>query len=160
MANVNNIVIDLVGRIATLTITNAGNPVDTITYTDSTQILSFANRSLINISGADFINYLLQFAVFQQAILYNFSPNINTTIPYTMTQFVENNNTGNSSWDFYGVCGYAPLGRVVDYSAMSSNSTVNVKNRQFTLTALFTEWLNLLTSLLHYQLSVRAFLHL
>jgi hypothetical protein len=160
MANVNTIAIDLVGGTATLTVTNSGNPVDTITYTDATKVLSFANRSLINISGADFLNYLQQFAVFQQAILNNFSPNINTSVPYTETDFNENNNTGSSSWDFYAVCGYAPLGRLVDYSALSSNSTVNVKNRQFTLTANFNEWLNLLLALLHYKQSVKTFLNI
>lgn len=160
MANVNTIAIDLVAATATLTITNSSNVVDTITYTNSSNTINFVNRPLINISGTDFLNMLSQFIIFQQAILTNFSSNIFSTTPFTEVQNAETNNVGGNSWDFYSVNSYSPTGRTVDYSALGSNGTVNVKNRQFAITVNFSEWVHLLQGLLHYNASVKAFFSL
>lgn len=160
MANVSNIVIDLGAQTATLTITNASTPVETITYTNSSNTVSFASRSMINISGIDFLNYLAQFLIFQTAILNNFSANIFTTTPFTEVENVETNNVGGNSWNFYSVTSYSPTGRTVDYSALGSNQTVNINNRQFTITINFPEWVYLLGALNHYNASVKAFFSL
>lgn len=156
MANVSNIVIDLGAQTAVLTITNASNPVETITYTNSLNQISFAPRSLINISAADFLNYLSQFAIFQTAILFNF-PQYTGTTPFTFMENVETNNTGSNQWDFYSVVGYSPTGRTVDYACLGSNNTANLNNRQFTITLNFPEWLYLLQALNHFQASATAF---
>lgn len=160
MANVNTIAIDLVTGTAILTITNSSNTVETITYTNSSKTLLFANRSLINISGSDFLNMLAQFIIFQQAILTNFSANIFSTMTFTEVQNIENNNTGGNTWDFYCVTSYSPTGRTLDYSALGSYGTVNVKNRQFATTINFAEWVYLLQALNHYNASVKAFFSL
>lgn len=158
MANVNNIVIDLTANTATLTITNSSNAVETITYTQSSNQINFANRSPITISGIDFLNMLAQFVIFQQAILTNFSTSIFITTPFTEVQNVETNNT--STWNFYSVTGYSPTGRTVDYVATSSGSTVTLNNRQFSITQNFSEWVYLLQALNHYNASVKAFFSL
>lgn len=160
MANVNNITIDLTANTAVLNITNGGNTVDNITYTQSSNNLVFSNRPLINISRIDFLNMLNQFIIFQQAILNNFSSNIFSTTPFTEVQNVETNNTGGNTWDFYSVNNYSPIGRTVDYSALGSNQTVNVKNRQFSITLSFPEWVYLLQALQHYNASVKVFFSL
>jgi len=160
MANVNNIVIDLVAGTAVLTITNSGNTVDIVTYTNSSNNLHFVNRPLINISGIDFLNMISQFFIFQQAILTNFSANIFSSSPFTEVQNVEINNISGNSWDFYSVNAYIPTGRTVDYSALSSNSTVNIKNRQFSITINFSEWVYLLQVLNHYNASLKYFFSL
>lgn len=160
MALVNNIVIDLGASTATLTSTSSGNNVDTITYTNSTNQIVFSNRPLINISGVDFLIFLTQLTILQQAIFINFHTNVFLTTPFTEVQNIENNNIGGNTWDFYSVIGYAPLGRIVDYSCLGSNSTVNLKNRQFSLTANYPEWLSLLVALNHYSSSIKAFLGL
>jgi hypothetical protein len=160
MANISNIVIDLSSGTATLTITNASLPLETITFTSSTNQIVFANRSLINISSIDFLNCLSQFYIFQQAILNNFPQNIFLTSPFSEVQNAETNNAVGNSWNFYSVNGLSPIGRTVDYSALGANKTVNINNRQFPITLSFPEWIYLLQALVHYNASVKSFFSL
>jgi hypothetical protein len=160
LANINNIVIDLGAGTAVLTVTNGGNPVETITYTNSSTTISFSNRSVITISAVDFLSYLSQLVIFQKAILANFSVNQFATIPYTELQTLNNNNTGAGTWQYYGVAGYAPLGRIVDYTSTLANVNTTLNNRQFSLTANFAEWIFILQDLSNYYLQIKGYFNL
>ena len=161
MANVTTIAIDPVAGTSTLTIVNAGNNVEIITYIDAKKVLTFASRPLINLSALDFLNYLHQFVIFQQVILNNFNANIFSMTPFTQMISSQDNNITANSWDYYCLCGYTSSSyRIVDYSALGSAKTVNLNNRQSTVTAYFAEWVNLLNSLQYYSSSVKQFFSL
>ena len=66
MVLVNTLVVDLSGQTVSLTVTSAGSPVETITYSFSANTVTFANRSVINISGTDFLTLIQQINYFKQ----------------------------------------------------------------------------------------------
>jgi hypothetical protein len=160
MVLVNTLVVDLSGQTVTLTVTSAGSPVETITYTFSSNTLQFASRSLINISGTDFLTLMQQINLFQTAIIFNFNVNVITSTPFTEVQNIEDNITGTNQWEFYSVTGYSPTGRTLDYTALGSNATVNLNNRQFAVTVNFPEWTLMLQALNHFKGSVQQFLNI
>jgi hypothetical protein len=160
MALVNSIVIDLGGQTVTLTSTSSSNNVEVITYAASTNQITFASRSFINILGTDFLALIAQFNIFHAAILTNFSIILSATTPFTEVENVETNLTSSNEWNFYSIIGAIPEERTVDYSGLGSAVTVNLNNRIFNSTINFTEWVYLLTALNHYKGSVKAFFNL
>jgi hypothetical protein len=160
MVLVNSLVVDLSALTATLTVTSSGNPVETFTYSSSTNQIVFSSRTLINIVATDFLTLIAQFNLLQTAILTNFAPSTYIANPFTEIENVETNLTGSNQWNFYSVVGYSPTGRNVDYSAVGASTTVNLNNRQFNQTLNFSEWIYVLQALNHYYLSVRQFFNI
>jgi|HubBroStandDraft_2_1064218.scaffolds.fasta_scaffold164017_1 hypothetical protein len=160
MALVNSIVIDLSALTATLTSTSSGNPVETLTYSQATNQIVFSSRSPTNILASDFLILVTQFNLLQTAILANFAPSTFEATPFTFVENVETNSTSNNQWQFYSAVGYSPTGRSVDYSALGSNSMVNLNNRQFNQTLNFPEWIYTLLAINHYRVSVGQFLNI
>jgi hypothetical protein len=160
MVLVNNITVDLSALTATLLVTAFGSPVETFTYSQSTNQIVFSSRSPIIIAGTDFVILIAQFNLLQTAISTNFAPSLYSSTPFTEVQNAETNLTGSSQWNFYSVVGYSPTGRSVDYSAAHATNLVSLNNRQFNQTLNFPEWIYTLTAINHYNTSVRQFLNI
>lgn len=160
MALVNSIVIDLGAKTASLTSTSSGSPVETITYSFSSNQVTFNNRSLINILGTDFLTLIAQVNLLQAAILSNFPVIQYANVPFTEVQNVQTNLVSSNQWNYYCVTSYSPTGRIIDYSALGSNTTVNLNNRQFSMTINYPEWIYILQALNYYNVGVKSFFNL
>lgn len=158
MALVNTITVDLAAKTVVLNSTSGGNLVENITYSQSVNQITFLTRPDIVISGIDFLNLTNQINIFQTAILFNFSPNINATIPFNSCDNSENHDSVNNLWGLACIYGASP--RPINYSAIGSNNTVDLIARGSSKTIEFPEWLNLLNGLNHYRVSIRNFFSL
>jgi len=154
MALVSLITIDLVTQTVTLTTTVSGNSVETIIYNDLNKQINFALRPLINISIKDFLDYIAQVNIFQQAIFFNFNPSIAETLPFGSCSNVENHDVGLNEWNL--LCVYGALPRVCNYSCNIGSQTVNLANRVNAKTIEFPEWIYFLQALNHYRASIKA----
>lgn len=155
MALVNVITIDLVAKTAVLTSTSAGNGVETITYTNSTNQITFSTRADIVISGADFINLIDQINIFQTAILFNFAPNAFATIPFGSCDNSEVHDIVNNNWNLACIYGASP--RAINYSGLGASKTVDLLARASPKIIDFPEWIYCLYALNHYRISIRNF---
>lgn len=158
MALINVITVDLGSKTIVLNCTSAGNLVENITYNQSINQITFATRNDIVISGNDFIILTNQINIFQTAILFNFSPNINAYIPFNSCDNSENHDSVNNLWGLACIYGVSP--RAINYSAIGSNKTVDLLSRANSKNIEFPEWLYLLQALNHYRTSVINFLNL
>jgi hypothetical protein len=149
MALVNLIEINLTSNTASLTSTYLSNVVETIAYTQSSNNISFAPRSEISISGADFNVLVSQVNILATAIIANFNPPVTNTTPF---------NSFNSSEVFISftnsqslICNENGGSDIVSYYGTQSTGIVSLLNRPSTITIPLTEWIMLITSLNHYN---------
>lgn len=157
MALVNTLVVDLVTQTIVLTSSNAGL-VETITYSNALKQVTFAARAAINITGAEFIDLVSQINILQTAILFNFSNNINETVPFNSFNLLDSYDSGANTWNLVCLCGSVP--RVFNYSGIGSNSTVDFLARANSKTIEFPEWMKCLQAINSYRTEIRDFFNL
>lgn len=158
MALVNTLVVDLVAKTVILTSTSSGNSVETITYNNILNQITFSSRADITITGSEFIDFVSQINILQTAILFNFSPNINATVPFGSVNNVENHDSNANTWGL--TCIYGATPRVLNYAGLGSNKTVNLLARANSKTIEFTEWIRCLSALNSYRISIRNFFNI
>lgn len=158
MALLTTIDINLIAKTAVLTCTVSGNRVEIITYTNSTQNVTFTKRDPLTISGTDFMSYTDQIKIFQTAIIFNFSPNQFATVPFGQCDANEIQDVGSQTWNLtvFSVDG----SNVVEYSAALATLDVALIDRNPDKTITFPEWIETLVALNHYRLSVRNYFNL
>lgn len=154
MALLSNIAVNETGGICVLTVTKYGNAVETITYTDSANQISFAARLNINISVIEFLDYVSQINIFQAAILLKHNPNVFLTVPFGSCNNTEDHNVILNKWDLVSIYGLPP--RVCNYSCDIASLTVDLANRANSKTIDFPEWIYWLGKLNHYKNSLKA----
>lgn len=158
MALVNTITIDLVAGSAVLNSTSSGSLVENISYSNVLNQITFASRSDIVISGVDFMTLINQINILQTAILFNFSPNVSATVPYGSLNVKESHDIINGKWTL--ACTYGASPSAVNYSADLATITLDLQTRSGSKTLDFPEWIQLLSLLIQYRLSVRNFFSL
>lgn len=154
MALLSNIVVDQSAQTAILTVTKAGNAVETITYTNSTKQVSFALRADITITLIEFLDFISQVNIFQTAILFNYNPSVFLTVPFGSCNNTETHDIALSKWTL--VCIYGATPRVVNYSCNIPALTVDLVNRSGAKAIDFPEWIYFLMQLNHYRQSLKA----
>jgi hypothetical protein len=153
MALTNTLAIDLSANTIISTTLSGVSTVDILTYTQSTNTITFGSRSAISISATDFLQLLSNVFVFQTAILFNFKPNQNAAFPYTSVTITESNAT--SHYDLTVQAGGGSP--VINDSAILSGQTVQLSSRPAIHILNFPEWLQVYGELSRYQNSVRQF---
>lgn len=153
-----NIVINLGNQTAVLTCSSDGFAVETLTYDNSNKTINFYKREPLTISGSEFISFGNQVNIFQTAILFNFSPLISDTTPFSQMIVNELHDLGPETWSLVVSPHTDP--NVCDYVATLSSLDVALNDRNPSQTIDFPEWIVFLAALNHYRLSVRNYLGL
>jgi hypothetical protein len=156
MVLVSLIQVDTGSQTVTLTATVGGDSVETITFDNTTQQVTFAARSGILINFSEFLSFSDQVNIFETAILFNFSTiNSAATKPFDKIVSNEFHDIGAGNWNLT----VSPLSGddVVSYEATKSSLKLYMNTRSSDVTLSFPEWILFLQSFNHYRLSVKAF---
>ena len=150
------ITVDQAANTVTLNCLSAGNPVDALTYTLSTNTVSFGIRPLISISATDYITLATQIALFQSAIIANF--NINQFVTSPLTSFTETEShvttVHTNQWILSVTVNSTQfINNIAEYSTQ----LVTLMNRTSTQTLNYSEWALTLSAINHYGISVKSF---
>lgn len=155
MSLVNTILVDLSAGQVTLASTESGVAVETIQYSMSTGEITISARTAITISGTDFMTLLNQIVIFQTAIIYNFTPTTIYIVPFNSWVCNESYISFTNAWTL--VCNENGGSQFIDYYGTQSNGNVELITRAANLTIPFSEWVQLLVNLKHYQVSLSNF---
>lgn len=158
MALVTTIDIDLGSGTATLTCISDGNTAEVVTYNNTSQTITFAERGELTISGVDFMSLEDQFKIFETAIVFNYSPNQFTTNPFNQVLVNENQDTGTQTWNLTVFSVSDP--NAIEYTANLNTLDILLHKRSPEKIIVFSEWIKTLLALSHYRLSVRNYLNL
>lgn len=152
MALISNIVISLEDGTAVLAVTRSGDVVETISYENIGQTVTFASRDDITITSSEFIDLCNQVNILQTAILFNYLVNQLATTPFSVVSCIERNAI--TTWDFTFSLVDIPDPNVADYSDVIADSQVFLAGRHGNKILQFPEWIYFLQSLTHYRKSV------
>lgn len=154
MALVSNIVIDLASGTIILTATVSGVSVETITYTQSNNQVTFDARDDVIIQFSEFLPLCEQITILETAILFNYpSINVFATTPFTQMQVNELHDVG--MWNLTVTSVSNP--NIVEYQGTKSSTKLEMLERADNKTLSFPEWLKFLIALNHYKLSIKGF---
>ncbi len=153
MVLVSTINVDLGSESVVLTASVSSDIVDVITYDNTTQQVTFDTRPGIIINFTEFLSFCDQVNIFQTAILFNYSPNIAATTPFTQILVNELHDPG--MWNLTITPHTDP--NIIEYQGTRSSSKVEMFERSMSKTLDFAEWVYFLVALNHYKLSIKAF---
>lgn len=158
MVLVSNIVIDNTAGTAVLSMMIGSDLVETITFQNSNNQVTFLERAELFISGKDFLDFMDQLKIFEVAILFNFNPNQFQTEPYSQTITTNTLDTGSGQWNLTVDSLGEPF--IIEYSAILSTIMMMLHKRNNAKTIEFSEWITTLARLKNYQLQVRNYFSL
>lgn len=150
MAITSTITIDASGNIVGAVSLNGSTLIDTITYTNLNQQVSFVTHLAITLSSSDFITLINFYLAFNAGIIASLiSPNQHQFVPFTSVDVVQAND-GISQLSFTLTSGSS----LFDYTATYPAGTVNVARRNSAVTLSYAQWLYALYILANYKLFV------
>jgi hypothetical protein len=152
MALTSTINIDLGSGTVNLIALVDGNSVELITYDNSTKLVTFDPRDDIIINFSEFLSYCDQINIFQEAIVFNYSPNI-ASKPFT--QIIANELHDPGMWNLTVSAHTDP--NVVEYQGTKSSVKMEMLPRASSKTLTFPEWVYFLDVLNHYKTSIKNF---
>lgn len=154
MAISNTLVISQGSGTATLTLSGPSSFI-TVTYTQSTNQITFSAQSGYVVSGADKMVMINQYNNFNEAIISNFHPST-SPLSWTQISFSENYSSFANLWSFT----YSKNGTMVHQASASlgtGNVTISAATQQ---TLNWCEWMMFVTTFNHYGQSISAYLGL
>lgn len=137
-----------------LTCTVSGNSVETITYDNLTNEVTFDARDDIIISFSEFLGFCDQVNIFQTAILFK-NPSINPFEIIPFSQLIINEIHDPGTWNLTVTPHTDP--NVVEYQGTKSSEKIEMLPRAGSKTLSFPEWQYFLLALNHYRLSIKSF---
>lgn len=158
MVLVSNIVIDNIDETAVLTVSFDGSLVETISFDNLNNLITFNERGELFISGQDFIDLIEQIKIFEVAILFNFNPNQFQTEPYSQILSENTLDLGTGQWNLIVESLGDPF--IIEYSGILSTITEMLHKRGSAKTIEFSEWIVVLSRLKNYQLQIRNYFSL
>lgn len=156
MSLVNLITVDLSANTCTLNCTASATLVDNLSYTQSSNTVTFGITPGISLTGQDFVTFVEQMKIFQTAILTNFQPPQFLTQPFTEVKIDEHYISFINSWSMVINIGGASafVSDICDHAtghvALNARAAPQILN--------FSEWVMVLAEFSHYEVSIRNFL--
>lgn len=156
MVLLSSIIVDTGAQTVVLTANVGVDSIETITFANSTQEVTFAARASIQINFSEFLSFADQMNIFETAILFNFSTiNAAASSPFVKQTSIEYHDVGAGNWNL----SVSPLAGddVVSYEATKSSLKFVMNTRAGDVTLTFPEWILFLQAFNHYRLSIKAF---
>jgi hypothetical protein len=156
MSLVNTSIVDLGAGTVTFSSISSPTTVENIVFTASSNQITFGIIPGITLDPDDFYTLLNQLTIFQTAIIYNFT--LGTVFNNPFNSFVSNEHyiSFTNSWSL--TCNEVSGPAIVEYYASQSSNNIAISARSGAITIPFSEWVDLLASLKHYQTSLSTFL--
>lgn len=156
MVLVSNIAVDPGAQTIILSSVVGIDPIETVTYENTTKEITFSARPSTLINFLEFFSFSDQLNIFQTAILFNFpSVNIAASKPFDKIESIEFHDIGSGNWDLNSstISG----DNIVSYEATKSTEKFLMNERTGDVSVSFPEWILFLQLFNHYSRSVRQF---
>jgi hypothetical protein len=149
-------VVDTAAQTITLTITQASNVIESITYTKSSNTLLFNTVNAFSISSADYLVFSAILDTFNAAIFAAFNPATNIVNTFNISQ-VSDINDGISTLSFSF---YRTNHALYSITATYPNGLCAFAKRNQATMLYLNEWLYFHASSINYELEIRRFFNL